>query len=154
MPAWFAAVERDPIVRTLLAFPLPLPERAVRLAVGEAYRNLAFARPRAVARQVVETFTSHHRDRAAVARYLESARRLLGELRSPFALERVRCPVLLVWGNRDRMVTHLGARRVLQALPCTEYLLLEGCGHCPQIEEPERFVDALAQFALPRARAA
>ena len=155
MPRWFAAVERDPFVRTLLSLPFPLPELVVRAAVGQAYRNLAFARPRGVEGEVVRAFTSHHRDRATVARYLDTARRLLPELRDPFALERVRCPVLLVWGDRDRMVTHHGARRVTEALPETTYELIEGCGHCPQIEATDRLTRLLLEFAAaPSARAA
>jgi pimeloyl-ACP methyl ester carboxylesterase len=55
-------------------------------------------------------------------------------------------PVLLIWGDRDRMVTHEGARHVLDALPDTTYILLDGVGHCPQVEAPERFVDALEAF--------
>lgn len=154
MPAWFAAIERDPIVRTLLALPVPLPESVVRAAVGQAYRTLAFARPRAVAGEVVASFTSHHRGRATVARYLETGRRLLPELRDPFRLEQVRRPLLLVWGDRDRMVYHRGAQRVLDAVPGVRYELIEGCGHCPQIEAAERFVELLAEFSERLERAA
>jgi pimeloyl-ACP methyl ester carboxylesterase len=147
MPRWFAIVERDPLVRTLLASPVPVSEALVRALVGQAYRQLAFARPRAVPGEVVRAFTGHHRDRHAVARFLDIGRRLMPELRDPFRLDRVRAPVLLIWGDRDRMVTHRGAQRVVDALPATTYELLEGCGHCPQVEEPDRFVRALLSFA-------
>lgn len=146
-PAWFRIVEGSWPVRALLASPLPLPERAVRAAVGEAYRQLAFARPRAVAREVVTAFTGHHRDRRAVARYLSVGRRLLGELDMPFELAAVECPVLLVWGESDRMVSHRGARHLVDALPATSYELFERTGHCPQIEEPDRFARLLLAFA-------
>jgi pimeloyl-ACP methyl ester carboxylesterase len=150
MPRWFGILERDPILRTLLDSPVPLPPRVVRAAVGEVYRQLAFARPRAVPAGVVRAFTDHHRDRRGVARLLDTGRRLLPELAAPFALERVACPVLLVWGERDRMVTHRGARLVTEALPDTTYALLDGIGHCPQVEAPERVADLLAEFP-PRA---
>jgi pimeloyl-ACP methyl ester carboxylesterase len=100
-------------------------------------------------------FTAHHRDRESVLRYLATARRLLPELEHPFRLERVRCPVLLIWGTRDRMVSHNGAERILEALPATEVELLEGVGHCPQLEATDRVVELLAGFAGGRyARAA
>ena len=146
MPAWFSIIERDPLVRFLLRSPLPLPEVLVRGVVGEAYRQLAFARPRAVERRVVASFTSHFRDRAAVARYLEVGRRVLPELEDPFSLARVRVPVLLVWGDRDRMVPHRGSRKVIEALPETSYELLHGVGHCPQVEAPDRVVTLLLQL--------
>ena len=148
MPRWFTAIERDPIVRTLLAAPVPMPEIVVRGMVGAVYRQLAFSSPGAAAQQVVSSFTSHHRSRAAVRRLLDTGRRVLPELSgSPFELERIGCPVLLVWGDRDRMVTHRGARHIVDAVPATAYELFEGCGHCPQLEEPERLADLLLGFA-------
>src|SRR5436190_120645 len=117
MPRWLDLVERDPILSRLLALPVPLPELVLREAVGRVYRTLAFAHPSAVERKAIDTFTSHHRDRATVHRIMESPRRLLPELDDCFELERVTCPVLLVWGARDRMVSPRGAERVLEALP-------------------------------------
>jgi pimeloyl-ACP methyl ester carboxylesterase len=146
MPRWFGIIERDPIVRWLLAAPVPLPEQVLRTAVGEAYRQLAFANPRKAAREVVRAFTDHHRDRASVVRALDNGRRVLPELDMPFALERVRCPVLLVWGDRDRMVTHRGARLITDAVPDTTYELLEGVGHCPQVEAADRVAELLLGF--------
>lgn len=145
-PGWFRIIEASPLVRLVLGAPLPLPEPIVRSAVGAAYRQLAFARPRAAARDVVVSFTGHHRDRRAVARYLETGRRLLPELAFPFDLAKIEAPVLLIWGDRDRMVPHKGSRHVLDALPGTTYELIEDCGHCPQVEEPDRFVELLLDF--------
>jgi pimeloyl-ACP methyl ester carboxylesterase len=155
MPSWFAVIERDPLVRFVLRSPLPLPAAVVRGVTGEAYRQLAFARPREAAREVVRSFTAHYGDRAAVARYLAVGRRLLPELDDCFRLEQVRPPVLLVWGDRDRMVPHRGARRVIDALPETTYELLEEVGHCPQVEAPDRLFTLLCEFlASPSAKAA
>ena len=148
MPRWFSAIERDPIVRTLLAAPVPMPERLVRGLVGAVYRQLAFSSPGAPAGGVVSSFTSHHPDRTAVRTLLDTGRRVLPELAGfPFELERIGCPVLLVWGDRDRMVTHRGARHIVDAVPATAYELLEGCGHCPQLEEPGRLAELLIAFA-------
>jgi pimeloyl-ACP methyl ester carboxylesterase len=155
MPRWFTLIERDPIVRWILAAPVPLPEQVLRTAVGEAYRQLAFAEPRKAAREVVRAFTDHHRDRASVNRILDNGRRLLPELDDPFDLEAIRCPVLLVWGDRDRMVTHRGAEKVTAAIPATTYELLEGVGHCPQIEAAGRVAELLLTFGqAPSRRAA
>lgn len=152
MPAWFGIIERDPLVRSLLAAPVPLPEAVLRAVVGEVYRQLAFARPRAAAREVVRAFTDHHRTREHVVRILDNGRRLLPELDEPFDFERIEVPVLLVWGDRDRMVSHRGARRITDAVPGTTYELLEGVGHCPQVEVPERLVRLLLDFAAAPSR--
>jgi pimeloyl-ACP methyl ester carboxylesterase len=145
MPRWFEVIEHDPLVRRLLAAPVPVPEVVVRNVVAQFYRRIAFAR--AMNGEVVAAFTSHYRSLSTGRRVLATGRRLLPELEDPFRLERVRCPVLLIWGDRDRLVTHRGAELVTAALPDTTFVLFEGCGHCPQVEEPERFVAALCAFA-------
>jgi pimeloyl-ACP methyl ester carboxylesterase len=156
MARWFVLIEREPILRTLLALPTPLPEALVRQVVGRAYRTLAFAHAGEIDGRVVDAFSSHHRDRRTVRRYLETGRRLLPELNDErcFAFDRVRCPVLVVWGERDVMVAPSGAERIVESLPETEIALLEDCGHCPQIEAADQLVDLLSGFPAPLARAA
>lgn len=155
MPRWFSIIERDPVVRTLLRAPVPMPGWVVRATVGAVYRQLAFARPGEAAEEVVRAFTAHHASRERVRGHLDTGRRLLPELRDPFHFAAVRAPVLLVWGDRDRMVSHMGSERIAAALPDTTCELIAGCGHCPQLEEPDRFVELLldftAQVSLPRA---
>jgi pimeloyl-ACP methyl ester carboxylesterase len=140
-------VQRDPVLRSLLALPSPVPGLVLRAAVARLYRRLAFADPRAIDTAVINAFTSHHTDRVVVARYLEIARRLIGELREPYELERVRARVLVIWGDRDRLVFHRGAQRILDAVSGARLELLEGVGHCPQVEVPERFTRLLLEFA-------
>jgi pimeloyl-ACP methyl ester carboxylesterase len=139
-------VQRDPALRALLALPTPVPSVVLRAAVARLYRQLAFAVPGSIDPGVVSAFTWHHRRRARVAHYLDTAHRLLPELRHPFELERISVPVMLIWGDRDRLVFHRGAQRVLDAVPDSQLELLEGIGHCPQVEAPKRFTDVLLRF--------
>jgi pimeloyl-ACP methyl ester carboxylesterase len=143
---WIGIIEREPVLRRMLALPLPIPPAVVRQAVGRVYPVLAFHRPGAVDPQWVSSFTRHHRDRATVRRYLDTAKRLYPELADCFELEKISCPALLIWGDRDRMVSHRGARRMLEALPETEYVELADVGHCPQIEAAERVSELLLAF--------
>ena len=79
--------------------------------------------------------------------FLDVGRRLLPELTlDAFELGRIDIPVLLVWGDRDRMVSHEGARHVLAQVPGAEYVELKGCGHCPQLEAPDEFTALLLGF--------
>ncbi|HVE69122.1 MAG TPA: alpha/beta fold hydrolase [Solirubrobacteraceae bacterium] len=156
MARWFVLLERDPILRTLLGIPAPMPEAVFREIVGRAYRTLGFHRGAAVDGSVVRAFTSHHRDRATVRRYLETGHRLLPELNDVacFDLRRITCPVALVWGRRDRMVAPTGVQRVLEQLPGTHVELMDDVGHCPQIEAAQRTTDLLCDFPRKFARAA
>ena len=151
MPRWFEVIEREPVLKRVLALPFPVPPVVLREAVAVAYRRLAFSSPRQAERLVVNAFTSHHASRARVAAMLATGRRLLPELQTPpFDFAAVECPVLLVWGTQDRMVPHTGARVVLDALGgrgLVRVVLLEGVGHCPQLEATDRVRELLLEFA-------
>lgn len=154
MARWLALIERDQVLRALAAVPVPLPTRVVQNAVGRVYRTLAFADPDAIEPGVVRAFASHHPDRAALAKMLASGRRLLPELHDPFDFDAIRCSVLLIWGDRDRLVFHRGAKRLLAAVPASRLELLERCGHSPQLECPDRVVELLLADDAPMAQAA
>jgi pimeloyl-ACP methyl ester carboxylesterase len=140
-------VERDPVLRSLLALPSPVPAAIIQGAVARLYRRLAFARPQTIDQAIIKAFTSHHRDRATVAGYLATAHRLLPELRDPYRLDRISVPVLVVWGDHDRLVFHRGAQRILDEVPGARLELMPGVGHCPQVEAPDRFAQILLDFS-------
>ncbi|HEY1522869.1 MAG TPA: alpha/beta fold hydrolase [Solirubrobacteraceae bacterium] len=147
MSRLIALVERDPVLRSLLALPSPVPRALIQGAVARLYRQLAFARPRSVDQAIVKAFTSHHKDRATVAGYLATAHRLLPELHDPYRFDRVSTRVLIVWGDRDRLVFHKGAERILEEVPGAKLELMPGVGHCPQVEAPDRFATVLLDFS-------
>lgn len=143
---WFRIIEGERLVRLVLSSPVPLPEIVVREAVARVYRALAFARPGEVDSAVVASFTRHMRSQADLKGALGIGRRLLHELDDPFELSRIKCPVLMVWGDRDRMVYATGADRVLREVAGSQIEVIEHCGHCPQIEASERLADLLDGF--------
>ena len=148
MPRWFEIIDRDPVVRTILSLPVPIPPPVIERAIGEVYRRLAFSTPTAADSNVVSMFASHHRDRERARRLLESGRRLLPELATtPFEFARVTVPVLLIWGTLDRMVSHSGARLIEDAIEHARVELLEDVGHCPQLEAPDRVLELLLDAA-------
>jgi pimeloyl-ACP methyl ester carboxylesterase len=141
-------MEHDPVLHSLLAVPAPVPGLVMQAAVARLYRQLAFSSSSKVDPRVVSTFTRHLRRRSVAARYLETGHRMLPELREPFTqLEQIGCPVLVVWGDRDRLVSRNGAKRILSAVPNSRLVLLETVGHCPQVEAPDRFAQLLLEFS-------
>jgi pimeloyl-ACP methyl ester carboxylesterase len=154
MARWFVLVERDPVVRWLLASPIPLPGPVVRAAVAEVYRRLAFRLPGSIDPQVVSTFASHLASKEGAGRVLAIGRRLLPELRDCLRVERISCPVLLVWGRQDLLVFQTGAERVLEAAEDARLELIDDCGHCPQLECPGRLAELIVDFPARLARAA
>ena len=62
-------------------------------------------------------------------------------------LRRVRIPVLVVWGESDRVVDPDYGRVYAQSFPDARFQLIPEAGHLPQIEQPERLLTLVWEFA-------
>ena len=62
-------------------------------------------------------------------------------------LKRVRIPVLVVWGESDRVVDPEYGHIYAQSFPDARFHLIPEAGHLPQIEQPERLLALLWEFA-------
>jgi pimeloyl-ACP methyl ester carboxylesterase len=149
VPAWTVLVDRDPIVRALLRLPLPLPTTVIRRAIGNVYSRLAFYDRSAIDPSVITTYSGHVSTKAVLTRIHDTLQHLLPELRRPLPVDGISCPVLLVWGSHDALITLDGAQRVLDAAPAGRLVTIDECGHCPQLEAPERLAELLMDF-VPR----
>ena len=58
----------------------------------------------------------------------------------------VRCPALLILGERDQMAPPKGAQALIATLAAARVVTLAGCGHALMAEEPDAVLDALAAF--------
>lgn len=58
----------------------------------------------------------------------------------------VQVPVLIVHGNKDRSAPYGGGREWAMALANARLLTVDGAGHAPWIEDPERVLPAIAAF--------
>lgn len=70
----------------------------------------------------------------AVAPLTEHARRAGW----PLDAERIDCPVRVVWGTEDKLLAWPGAaaRFAHDWLPHADWVVLDGVGHCPQLDVP------------------
>ena len=147
MARWFPIIESERLIRLLRLSPVPVPELVVREIVSRVYRGLAFHDQSAAdVDAVVATFAGHISTIDRSMAILDIGRRLLSELEDPFDLRRIDCPLLLVWGERDRMVYTAGAERVLRTVDYSDIEVIADCGHCPQVESPERLCELLLAF--------
>jgi pimeloyl-ACP methyl ester carboxylesterase len=65
-------------------------------------------------------------------------------------LPEVTVPVLVVWGEADRMIPVALGEAYAKAIPGARYLLLPEAGHLPQLEAPDRLLAAIQDFAQAR----
>jgi pyruvate dehydrogenase E2 component (dihydrolipoamide acetyltransferase) len=102
------------------------------LDAGVAEHHGALARPgahaalRAISSQ---TFTAAGRQAAGDAR-----------------LAQITQPVLVVWGEHDRVVPAAHAEAARAVLTDVEVAIIPGTGHAPQVEDPATFAEVLARF--------
>jgi abhydrolase domain-containing protein 6 len=74
---------------------------------------------------------------------------------TPAELEKVRCPSVLVWGERDQFLPEGCKAFYLEKLPGVRYEPVRDCGHCPQLECPDRTAEILLELpTLAASRAA
>jgi pimeloyl-ACP methyl ester carboxylesterase len=69
---------------------------------------------------------------------------LMGEV-GP-ALRQLNVPVQVLWGEDDHLLTLQSVRPALSQLPQVRVRTLPGCGHMPNIEQPEEVVKTTLQF--------
>jgi pimeloyl-ACP methyl ester carboxylesterase len=55
-------------------------------------------------------------------------------------------PALFVWGTHDRLIPAGFSKHVAAALPDAEQVILEGCGHVPQVERAEQTTGMLKRL--------
>lgn len=82
--------------------------------------------------------------------FLTAARSIIGRGIRPSAAHRhmsaIQSPVLLIHGDKDRVVPVSAARRAAAAFPHWKYVELEGIGHVPMIECTERTAELIERF--------
>ena len=166
-----AFIKRDwhPIVRLLRPELGLLPHSLGRARVARQFWSM-FADPDqvdpSVADIVVDEFQRIYASAGARLAFLTSARNIY--LDRPFGrggfyprLADLEAPALFVWGAGDRLIPPAFAPHVAKWLPGAEQIVLEACGHVPQVERPEQTIGLLRRFfarvdalAAPRSRAA
>lgn len=111
----------------------PLAGPMSRTALGRTLLNgLARARPwRAETAETAETL------RAFVGGSSFGPVLDWGTSHAPEGLAEVKCPVSVVWGSRDLVLSPRQASRWTEHIPQAELRLLKGLGHVPMSDDPE-----------------
>lgn len=143
-----------PIVRLLRPEFGMLPHQFRRSMVSNQFWSMFGDRSvidPAVGELMVDEFRRIYSTAGARLAFLASARNIY--LEAPFGrngfyprLAGLEPPALFVWGTRDKLVPARFSRHVTRWLPSAEQVTLDGCGHVPQVECPERTTELLQDF--------
>jgi pimeloyl-ACP methyl ester carboxylesterase len=64
----------------------------------------------------------------------------------PVLLAQIKVPTLVVWGRQDAIVPVSCGELYREAIPGAQLVVIERCGHSPQIETPQAFLEAVVPF--------
>jgi pimeloyl-ACP methyl ester carboxylesterase len=131
-----------------------LPHSLGRARVARQFWSM-FADPDqidpSVADVVVDEFQRIYASAGARLAFLTSARNIY--LDRPFGrggfyprLSELEAPTMFVWGACDRIIPPAFMPHVAKWLPSAEQIVLEDCGHVPQVERPEQTIGLLQRF--------
>jgi pimeloyl-ACP methyl ester carboxylesterase len=69
----------------------------------------------------------------------------------PLDAAAIDCPVRIVWGTEDRLLRwpSAAARYREQLLPHADWVVLDGVGHCPQLDVPTEAAQLILDFTAP-----
>jgi len=69
----------------------------------------------------------------------------------PLEAQEITCPVRFVWGTADRLLRlPTAAARFRAELPQADWVLIDDCGHCPQLDVPVEAADLILGFTSGR----
>lgn len=122
-----------------------VPERGAVLGLAWAYSRIAAGDPRRLDPEVRRGFVDPFGERGRMPGLLPIGRALvreLGSARLGHLIADSTIPTLIVFGSRDFLTP---ARVVKRLGNSNSAVVLPGCGHCPQIDQP----DALLSEVLP-----
>lgn len=133
-----------PVLRTLFYF-------VRRPAVVRRWVSFAYANPEAITDELVEILAGPAGDRGAARAFCG----LFQAIGSPnfgpgvkTLLSALKVPMLLIWGEQDRMIPPRFARphQFPNYNPNLKLLILENAGHCPHDECPEQVNQAILDW--------
>ncbi len=139
-PSWLRPVLLTPQMQRLG----PLLVRSV-VRGGEAAIRIAWDDPDKIVPEILSGYKQplqvENWDRALWELVLASY-----PLALPAQLDEIRIPVLVITGDHDRVVPTDQSVRLAAELPNAELVVIRSCGHVPQEERPELFLQATTDF--------
>jgi pimeloyl-ACP methyl ester carboxylesterase len=111
----------------------------------EFFRILFHDKSLVTERMVDEQLALRLRSAFAITKMQEAGER--GSLSEP-EVRAVKAPTLIVWGKYDELANPAGADRLEKAIPGARKVLIDNCGHMPQLERADEFNALVRDFLI------
>lgn len=138
----FMRLLRLPFIGPLLLSAIPA-EKIARKGL-----EAVFHRPERITGQLIERYAAVYRRKGSARALARTVRQIIPP--SPAALiaryKTISIPVLLLWGENDRVVKPWQAERLDKELQNSQLILIPDCGHNPHEERPEQAYTLIQDF--------
>ena len=96
-------------------------------------------------KMVDEQLAMRLRSAFTITRIQESGEKGIASL-TEAQVRAVRTPTLIVWGKYDELANPAGADRLEKTIPGAKKVIIDNCGHLPQLEKAAEFNQLVRQF--------
>jgi pimeloyl-ACP methyl ester carboxylesterase len=131
------------------AFLAPYAYRALNPRVMKFILSNVVAKPDLVTTESIAAYLEPFQDKGISIKTFVAALQLLGDRRMPKCFEGLRSKVLLIQGERDRMVTMRSFNRLRKVIPTAQSVVSQTGGHHIMEDEPEWTISELLRFLKP-----
>jgi 3-oxoadipate enol-lactonase len=149
--------DRLVVADSVAAFPATGKEPLQRLAERVRLEGMSAILDAAIQRMFPEPFIAAHPDivaerKSALAKAnpecFRTACMALTRVDLTPVLARIRNPILVMVGALDGATPVPLARRLATGIAGSKFVEIPDCGHCPQIENPDAFMNAIDEFLV------
>jgi pimeloyl-ACP methyl ester carboxylesterase len=134
--------------------PAPTPEALHRRQIQnsvtreetrEFFRILFHDKSLVTDRMVDDQLQMRLRSAFTIAKIQESGEKGIGSL-TEAEVRAVKAPTLVVWGKYDELANPAGADRLEKTIPGSKKVIIDDCGHMPQLEKADEFNRLVRDF--------
>src|SRR5689334_7551340 len=114
----------------------------------EFFRILFHDKSLVTDKMVDDQFAMRLRSAFTITKIQEAGEKGLGSL-TEADVRGVKAPTLIVWGKYDELANPAGADRLEQVISGSRKVIVDNCGHMPQLEKASEFNRLVADFLSP-----
>ena len=111
----------------------------------EFFRILFHDKSLVTDRMVDDQLQMRLRSAFTITKIQESGEKGLGGL-TEAEVRAVKAPTLIVWGKYDELANPAGADRLEKTIPGSKKVIIDNCGHMPQLEKADEFNRLVREF--------
>ena len=122
-----------------------LQNAVTREETRDFFKMLFYNKSLVTDKMVDDQLAMRLRSAFTITKIQEAGERGLGSV-SEADVRAVKAPTLIVWGKYDELVSASNADRLEKAIPGSKKIIIDNCGHLPQLEKASEFNQLVREF--------